>query len=528
MSSDIDWSAEDLTDLLLDDVDGVEEAPRSTLVERWLLSAVMRDPSRFDALGGAVQPEHFYLHAHRHIWRAVGNALASSRQPNGDITEGATGPPSISYELGAMGKLAGVESQLARDGMSLEQLASVCDDPSRAPRCAELLLVYAGSRDLYRALASSMRDLAMGRGSLADVLKSTTERIAAVGAVQIGDGSGPKDVSSEAEREHVARLEGEKCPEIATTIEPLDALLDGGLMLGESYCIGGLSGHGKTTVATAMSSGLSDAGCVVLMFSSEVTANDVCYRILATKFARAGIEEWMLRKPHKILNPITRGRVVELRRTMFDWYAQSTIFVVKEDDIDVEAVRTKAQALRAMHPDKPIVVLVDYVQKCRAPGAKGEVEHINRSAAHLAGLPDKVSDSLVIYFSQYTMSSDEQRVRPIPLPDKSQARYGGDISNAAANFLVYHRPWEGDRGDEHELLNPDELTLLVQQKSRFDHPRYAVMKSDLQKKTFGWWPDDFIEQSMQGIDISSARLVTKGEWDRLCLERERQRRQAHA
>ncbi len=45
--------------------------PANLDAERWILGAVLKDPSQLSSLSDGLEPEDFFLEAHRHVWKAV-------------------------------------------------------------------------------------------------------------------------------------------------------------------------------------------------------------------------------------------------------------------------------------------------------------------------------------------------------------------------------------------------------------------------------------------------------------------------
>jgi len=412
--------------------------------------------------------------------------------------KGALNELTLMAQLSSQRTLQLVESSLEREGSSIKELLRVCPDPESAPRAVDLLVDAQVKRATIAALERVLQGVKSGRLSSARALSEGQREMREIAESTRGDEDDPEALAERwLERYHGMRS-GEEPGACPTGIGPLDAALDGGIKLGQSYCLGGLTGHGKTTLAAAIAARLSNAGWAVYFVSSEDQDVDVASTMLTHAFSPDIPAAASVREPGRILDEgIARELDRDADEVMAPWLADSRVHVKYGGFIDPEAVHRRALQLRARYPGRPLLVVVDYVQKCRLEGSSSAADHVNESADYLATIPGMVPDTAIIWNTQFTIDSASARATPSPIPSKYDVRQGKNAVNAAAHFVAFHRPWLGSReaahwwseeGDVSATLG--ELTVLSAQKTRGYTERYVVMRSELESKQFSWWDDD--------------------------------------
>ena len=58
---------------------GAGQVPANVDAERWILGAILKDPSLLTTLGEAMSSEEFFLEAHRHIYAAIDELFGAGK-----------------------------------------------------------------------------------------------------------------------------------------------------------------------------------------------------------------------------------------------------------------------------------------------------------------------------------------------------------------------------------------------------------------------------------------------------------------
>jgi replicative DNA helicase len=341
------------------------ELPHSEECERAVLAALKLDAERWlPVVEGLIGEEDFYLDRHRRIWRAA-RAIAAAGKPVDDLT--------LREQLETSGDLeeVGGVAYLATLDVDLPDLA-------RVDAYAEIIRDRSIRRRLAEGCARIYHRAMTGEVEVPDLLEEADEIVfgllkqqqrGAEAAIHLG-----KQMQSAS-----ARLEaGERPikPGLSTGFEPLDRVTYG-LRPGKLWQIAARPGKGKSTLGLQIALRAARDGAHVLIFSPEMTAEDLALRGLSHT---SGVE----------LDSIVRGRVTELGRQSIR--AQVAHYVdapveVYEDCPTVESISVRCSLYRQRHSALDLVV-VDYIQLLRPSSTRDDrrtqIAHISRGLKDLA------------------------------------------------------------------------------------------------------------------------------------------------
>lgn len=259
-----------------------------------------------------------------------------------------------------------------------------------------------------------------------------------------------REAVKEASTEILERVQDpQEVPWTATGIERLDKVTRG-LKAGHSYILGAESGHGKSVMAMAMSTGVARSGGKVLFVAYEMPAASLGSRVLSAEsqingqLLVTGMVGQMPDGPHRMMAGtkaisaygdnmrIVDGQasLVDLRRILRAWESE----------------------LRG-----PVdLVVIDYVQIMPTSGRQANRE---RELAHLAeGLTSvaRAHKTSVLMLSQ--VNSDRHK-RGSPVPGLRDYRECKALAHPCSVAIQLYRPgpdgqpevWKDRRGDEHPI-----------------------------------------------------------------------------
>ena len=233
-------------------------APYSAEAEASVLSALLLDNEAIHRLPD-LRADDFYAECYADVFRAI-QALAAAGKPADTIT--------VFEQL----QQAGKPQPLA----NLNALAQYVPSASNLRRYAEIVKGKHQSRALMK-VAAEINDLAMQPGSAAEQIDKAQMLLAKLATVK-----------SKREPQHInasltnyltllTDLSEGKNPAIATGINGLDLLLNGGMRRGEMMVIGARPKHGKTAVSLQMARNMASHHCV-LFISQEMPVMQLMHR----------------------------------------------------------------------------------------------------------------------------------------------------------------------------------------------------------------------------------------------------------
>lgn len=228
--------------------------------------------------------------------------------------------------------------------------------------------------------------------------------------------------------ERLARTMRDGAPAYSTGFPLLDELLGGGLHAGDLCVIGARPSYGKTSLARNVARNLAFNGHRTLFFSLEVKAIQV-YSDLVT--GESGIPAHLLRSGE--LSTDQLGRVTDHA----DWLSSnkpSRFLPVVDCVHQLGQLLSIARAQARLHGTK--VVIVDYLQKVRVPGAPDKRYETSETSERLKQLALD-HDLAVVALAQLSRKADDDPDRE---PRMSDLKESGGIEQDADQILLLHRP----------------------------------------------------------------------------------------
>jgi len=434
--------------------------------EAAVLGATILDPRVYARVAKHVSPADFWRESHRRIWRAISAAVA-----DGHDLDALTIIDQLARtdELEAVGGHAYV-AKLSHSMPSAANIQSYVDilvEKSRLRQIITGLECLVG--DCYENRATSAEAVARAGDMVREVMRANGRR-----------SSDPIDVAKRIFDYQQSVLAGETVAEYTCGIPIIDRLTR--WRVGQYHVIGAYSGHGKTTVCGAIAGGLAyHHNAVVSWWNCEIRQEFQALRVLTSLFSNneSGLpairENWAMH-PDRVPAG-SRDRFQAQMVKAVSWFAQSGIHIEPPGAINIRDVELTVESLRMDHPDRPLVVVVDYLQHMTLESdrrmSQGErVAECSRRLSHVA----KRNDCIVIAASQFT-ETDYAASAPIAMPKVAQTRDSKDVRNDADAFFAYHRPWSG--ADHHQGLAIFEIG-----KDRWGVNGHVLMDADGSSNTF--------------------------------------------
>ena len=386
--------------------------PHSIPAEQAVLGGLMLDNEAWDRVADRVTEEDFYRRDHRLIFRAI-QELAEARKPFDAVT--------LSEWLDNAGQLA--------DAGGMAYLGEIAHNTPSAANIA----TYAGivrDKAMERRLvqvAARIGEIAHGAGETAEKIDEAQALVMAVAEQGRRAGTGPR-----AARDLVPGVI-EVLDERAAAGGTIHGLPTGwidldrqtaGLHPGDLVIVAGRPSMGKTMLALNIAEHVALAGTGVLVFSLEMTADQLLERLIAS------LEQL----------DFQRLRAADLDESEWARVTRATTRLQKmplfiDDTPALTPTELRARARRHKREHGLGLIVIDYLQLMRAPGAGEnrnlEVTRISQSLKALA----KELNVPVVALSQLNRSLQQRNNKR---PRMSDLRDSGSIEqDADVIFMLY-------------------------------------------------------------------------------------------
>lgn len=393
----------------------IKVPPHSIEAEQSVLGGLMLDNNAFDDVAELVTDVDFYRRDHRLIFRAI-TQLAELSKPFDVVTLGeALDNAGILEENGGMAYLA----LLAKNTPSASNIKA-----------------YAGivrERSVLRQMIQVSNEIAESafrpEGRSASELLDEAERKVFNIAEQDAKGVGPQPIKqvlkATVDRIDLLFKSEDKITGVPTGFTDLDERTSG-LQGGALVIVAARPAMGKTTFSMNMAeNALIRTGKPVLVFSMEMPAEQIVMRMLAS------------------LGRIDMSRVTSGKLEEDDWprfssavslLAEQKLFI--DDSAGLSPTELRARARRVARDQGDLgLIMVDYLQLMRVPGAENRVNEISEISRSLKGLA-KEMNCPVVALSQLNRGLEQ---RPNKRPIMSDLRESGAIEQDADIIMFIYR-----------------------------------------------------------------------------------------
>ncbi len=420
-------------------------APASVDIEQAFLGSLLLNNDVLLGAGAQLEPEHFTEEAHRRVF-AVARDLIRSGKIASPVTLGPFLPADVAPNYPMRAYLAALCGQ----GLPLESASH-----------AQVLVHLHGRRGLA-AIGDEVKALAMDPPASATVdglIDKVEERLAALRSsapVQVVTRGTAGEMSRRLiERIKRIRAGEEQASGIATGLPELDRDT-GGLSPGKLWIVAGRPSMGKTIFATRLARFVGRAGAGALLFSLEVSEEEINARLLADM-------------AYASTHPITYRRIVSAADLTDEemWrieeaqerYDALPVIVDCPSGVTVSQIasRVRAERLRMAKVGVKLgAVIIDYLDFIHASDRyRGnrvyEVAEISRGLKQLA----KDQDVCVVLLAQINRQVEQRHDKR---PMMSDLRDSGNLEqDADVIALVYREAYYLERSPEYLKGDDDDV-----------------------------------------------------------------------
>jgi replicative DNA helicase len=401
--------------------------------ERTILGAILLENTAFYEAAQDLRADEFYLDSHRRIYACISRLM--NRGSSADTT-------TVPEEFRATNELEAVGG-----------FAYILDLTDGIPRhfsissYVRLVKEKATLREMQE-LGNTLTEITSEPGRTAeDVIDRTEARLLEIRAGR--DKTLNKAIAEEMtplisrmweEKNRTSDLLG-----LPSGVAPLD-LMTRGYQPGEITIIGAKSGVGKTSLLIQTAVANVSEGVPVLLFSLEMTRQQILRRILS---AVSGVAFPRVRDP-RWASEVDMQRITEAAGQIEKW----PLHIVDAAGITIEKITASSRLAIRRHGVK--LIGVDYVQIVNAAGRdeRLRVATISRGLTRLA----KDEQVPVVALSQL---SRPDRTNANRRPTMSDLRESSQLENDAHCIVLAHREWD----EEYGKLKSDGELIVAKQRS---------------------------------------------------------------
>ena len=431
-------------------LDMLDFIPHSTDAEQSVIGAVLIRHSAIDEIA-TLKAEHFYVAAHREIYRVMVEMASSGKQIDA-VT--------LAITISERG-LDGITGGLPYIG----QIAQNTPSAANVKRYAEIVQSKAIERQLLDAV-EEIRASVIANGTTKEKLNKAQSLVMAISESR--QAKQPRKVS-DALSDYVDTLTRRHAGEnrgLSTGLSSLDDPLGGGLQDGNLIIVAGRPSMGKSAFTNCIAINAAKDGHQAAIMSMEMTEVDQIDRMVAT-LGRVSLQD--------VLEANMGGETGERINLGVALLNELPIFIDEEGGLSVHEVMSKARQVKRRHGLRLLIVdalgLMDY-DSARAVSELGQITKTFKAFAKEMSIP-------VILLCQLSRKCEErQDKRPV----LSDLRDSGNIEQDADVVVMlyrdqYYNPNSQDQGIAEVLIrkNRQGKTGVVPLAFIGDQTRFEVL-----------------------------------------------------
>ena len=399
--------------------------PQNLEAEEAVLGGILLDPDAIGRVAEVLQPEAFYLGAHKEIYRTA-LMLHSQGKPT-DLTAMAAWLADIGHleKVGGSARLVElVERTLST--ASIDQVARLVMD-----KYLRRQLIRSGNEVIGLGFDQSK--------PMDQVLDEAEQKIFAISQEKPSVGlTATAEILTRTFEEIETRSLGTAVAGIPVNFYDLDALTQG-LQRSDLIIVAGRPAMGKTSIVLNIAKNVAQLhNLPVAVFSLEMSKEQLTYRLLSME---VGIESGRLRT----------GRLQDeewrLLGDGIDRLSALPLFIDDKPNAGVLEMRSLCRRLMASQGKELGLIVIDYLQLMEGSGSDNRVQELSRITRGLKGMARELNVP-VIALSQLSRGVE---ARTSKRPMLSDLRESGSIEQDADLVLMiyrdeYYNPETPDRG----------------------------------------------------------------------------------
>jgi replicative DNA helicase len=382
--------------------------PASPEAERSILGAILLDNDMSHEALATLRPDHFFLDAHRRIYQRIADLAEQGKSI--DITTLITRLMDAKEldAVGGAGYLASLTDGVPRRSSVAHYVEIVRDKATLRS------VIHAGNAMVAESLDQSATAEQILSGAEESLLKLRAEA-QSTNAVQHVSG-----FAADTYEQFQARAANKNATvDFPIGIENVDRFSGG---IKRMTVLAGRTGEGKSAVATQCVYANASQGKPVLIFSPEMTRDEVLMRMVAQQ---SKVPAWKFEKPHLM----EKWELAEVAET-FAMLNKLPFYV--DDTSAISSQEISARARLAQRRYKVELCIVDYVQLLDSRGRDQRTE-VSNSSRVLRMLGKDIMPVLVL--SQMPRPKDNLNV----WPTKYDLKESGSLENDSYKIFIIRR-----------------------------------------------------------------------------------------
>ncbi len=387
--------------------------PQNLEAEEAILGGILLDPDAISRIADLLQPEAFYLNAHREIFRTA-LMLHSQGKPT-DLTAMTAwlSDTGLLEKVGGSNRLVELVDRVASTA-ALEQVARLVMD-----KFLRRQLIRSGNDVIKLGFDQTL--------PMEDVLDQAEQKIFAISQEQPSNGLTPAaEILTSTFNEIESRSLGTSVAGIPVNFYDLDAMTQG-LQRSDLIIVAGRPAMGKTSIVLNLAKNVAQLhNLPVCIFSLEMSKEQLTYRLLSME---VGIENGRLRT----------GRLQQeewpLLGQGINTLGQLPIFIDDKPNSGVLEMRSLCRRLMAEQGKELGLVVIDYLQLMEGSSPDNRVQELSRITRGLKGMARELKVP-VVALSQLSRGV-ESRTNKRPM--LSDLRESGSIEQDADLVLMIYR-----------------------------------------------------------------------------------------
>ena len=399
--------------------------PQNLEAEEAVLGGILLDPDAISRVADLLQPEAFYLNAHRQIFRTA-LMLNGQGKPTDLTAMSAWLADTGSLEkIGGSNRLIELVEKVASTA-SIEQVAKLVMD-----KFLRRQLIKSGNEVIQLGFDKNL--------PMDEVLDKAEQKIFAISQEKPSKGLTPTaEILTSTFNEIESRSLGTAVAGIPVNFYDLDAMTQG-LQRSDLIIVAGRPAMGKTSIVLNVAKNVAQLhNLPVCIFSLEMSKEQLTYRLLSME---VGIESGRLRT----------GRLQQdewpLLGQGINTLGQLPIYIDDKPNLGVLEMRALCRRLMAEQGKELGLVVIDYLQLMEGSTPDNRVQELSRITRGLKGLAREMKVP-VVALSQLSRGV-ESRTNKRPM--LSDLRESGSIEQDADLVLMiyrdeYYNPETPDRG----------------------------------------------------------------------------------
>ncbi len=399
--------------------------PQNLEAEEAVLGGILLDPDAISRVADLIQPEAFYLNAHREIYRTA-LMLHSQGKPTDLTAMTAWLADTGSLEkVGGSNRLVELVERVASTA-SIEQVARLVMD-----KFLRRQLIRSGNEVIKLGFNQNL--------PMEEVLDKAEQTIFSISQEKPSKGLTPTaEILTSTFNEIESRSLGTSVAGIPVNFYDLDAMTQG-LQRSDLIIVAGRPAMGKTSIVLNLAKNVAQLhNLPVCVFSLEMSKEQLTYRLLSME---VGIESGRLRT----------GRLQQeewpLLGQGINTLGQLPIYIDDKPNLGVLEMRSLCRRLMAEQGKELGLVVIDYLQLMEGSTPDNRVQELSRITRGLKGLAREMKVP-VVALSQLSRGV-ESRTNKRPM--LSDLRESGSIEQDADLVLMiyrdeYYNPETPDRG----------------------------------------------------------------------------------